>query len=52
MAEIGDGVVCLWRPKFVASVRSPIVVVPGVLGQHRLQVSFTGDQHAVGELTF
>lgn len=39
----------LRRPGLVTSVRSPTVVVLNVVGQHGSQVSFTEDQHAIGE---
>jgi hypothetical protein len=38
------------REELAASVRSSSVVVPGVLGQDCLEVSFAEDQHPVGDL--
>jgi hypothetical protein len=36
--------------KLAGTVRPSTVVVPDVLGEHRLQMALVEDQHAVGEL--
>jgi len=48
MVEICHWVIRLWWAKVAGTVRSSTVVVADVLGEHRMQVPLTKDQHAVG----
>ena len=51
MVEVWHGVVGPWRTELAGAVGSSTVVVTGVGGQRGCEVSFTEDQHAVGEFS-